>query len=71
MHAHMFCAGLQTLRTMAQDHLDAESTPRLPIAQDLEVNEADTSSSVQMYSNMEQSSSVVDHDTVVMPAVEE
>lgn len=34
MHAHMSCAGLQTLLTMVQDHLDVESTPRLQIVQD-------------------------------------
>jgi uncharacterized membrane protein len=67
----MFYAEEQTPRTTAQDHLGAESKPRLQIVQDLEANEADTSSSVQMQWNMEQGSSMVDLGTVVMPVAEE
>lgn len=69
--AHIACAGTQTLRTTAQDHLGAGSKPRPQTGQDSEANGAGTSLSVQMYSNMEQSSSMVDLGTVVMPVPEE
>lgn len=56
---------------MAQDLLDVESKLRLQIGQDLEANGAGTSLLVQMYSNMEQSSSKADLGTAVMPVAEE
>jgi hypothetical protein len=70
-YARIVCAGTQTLWTTAQDHLGAGSKPRPQTGQDLEANGAGTSLSVQMYSNMEQSSSMVDLGTVVMPVAEE
>lgn len=71
MYARIVCAGTQTPRMTAQDHLGAGSMPRLQTRQDLEATGAGTSLSVQMYSNMEQSSSMVDLGTVVMPVAVE